>query len=230
VSGDLRRVVAANQAGERIDPSHQARAEQIGRTMSTPVASSLPPPASAEALAAAETRLGFVLPPFLRRAYAEVADGGFGPGGGLLGVAAAVAAFERMRTGDELPRGRSWPDSLLPVVERDPGFYCVDGSTDAGRVVDWDPEELAEFSGEKAFAKSFSEEAPSVEAWLATWVGGKTQAEQHAEMMADAMANAQAQSRAYFAAMTPEQKAVYGLTDEEWQELIGGDEAERPPT
>jgi hypothetical protein len=30
--------------------------------------------------------------------------------------------------------------------------------------------------------------------------------------------------------MTPEQKAVYGLTDEEWQELIGGDEAERPPT
>ena len=111
--------------------------------------------------------LGLALPPFLRRVYLEVADGGFGPGVGLLGIDAAVAAYVRLRDGGELPRGRTWPERLLPVVERDPGHYCVDGSTADGRVVDWDPEELGEFSGEKAFARSFTEEAPSVEAWLA---------------------------------------------------------------
>lgn len=222
VSGDLQRVVAANQAGTPIDPEIHARTEALGAAMSTPVASSLPLPATPEAVAAAESRLGFLLPPFLRRVYLEVADGGFGPGGGLLGLSGAIAAFERMRTGDELPRGRSWPDALLPVVERDPGFYCVDCSTPEGRVVDWDPEELAEFSSEKAFAASFAEDARSVEVWLETWVGGKTQAEQHAEMMQDAMANAMAQSRAHFAAMTPDQKAAYGLTDDEWAELMDG--------
>jgi hypothetical protein len=226
VSGDLRRVVAANQAGAPIDPDVHARAEAFGQAMSTPVAIALPPPASAEDLAAAETRLGFALPPFLRRVYADVADGGFGPGGGLLSVAAAVAASERMRSGDELPRGRAWPVGLLPVVERDPGFYCVDCSTQAGRVVDWDPEDLAEFSGEKAFAASFGEEAPSVEEWLGTWVGGKTQAEEHAELMQKAMADAKAQTAAYWRGMTPEQRASYGLSDAAIRELMGDDEDE----
>jgi SMI1/KNR4 family protein SUKH-1 len=230
VSGSLKRVVAANQAGEPIGPDLRAQTEQLGAAMGTPVETTLPPPADAATLGRAESALGASLPPFLRRVYLEVANGGFGPGWGLLGLDAAIAAYARMRTGAELPRGRAWPDGLLPVVERDPGFYCVDTTTAAGRVVDWDPEELGEFSGEAAFARSFSEEAESVEAWLRTWVGGKTQAEQHAEMMQDAMANAKAQSRAAYAAMTPEQKAQWGLTDAEWQELLGGDDPERPST
>ena len=221
VSGDLQRVVAANQAGAPIDADIHARTEALGKAMSTPVSSSLPPPATPEAVADFEARVGFPLPPFLRRAYLEIADGGFGPGSGLLGLSATAATFARMRTGAELPRGRSWPEALLPIVERDPGFYCVDCSTPAGRVVDWDPEELREFSGEQAFGASFADEAPSVEAWLETWVGGKTQAEQHAEMLQNAMNDAKAQSRAHFAAMTPEQKAAFGLTDDEWAELMG---------
>jgi len=228
VSGSLKRVVAANQAGEPTDPDLSAQTEQLGAAMGTPVQTTLPPPADEALLARAESALGASLPPFLRRVYAEVADGGFGPGVGLLGLDAATAAHARMRTGAELPRGRAWPDGLVPVVERDSGFYCVDTTTAAGPVVDWDPEELGEFSGEAAFARSFSEEAASVEAWLGTWVGGKTQAEQHAEMMQDAMANAKAQSRAAYAAMTPEQKAQWGLTDDEWQELLGTNEDESP--
>jgi hypothetical protein len=224
VSGDLKRVVAANQAGAPVDPALHAKAEQIGASMSTPVPTSLPLPADAAEIARAEASIGFALPPFMRRVYLEIADGGFGPGGGLLGLDAAVAAHARMRTGDELPRGRSWPDALLPVVERDPGFYCVDTTAEPGRVVDWDPEELEEFSGEQAFASSFSEVAPSFEAWLGAWVGGKTQAEERAEMMASAMADSKAASRAAFAAMTPEQKAAFGLSDSEWAELLGGDD------
>jgi len=224
ISGDLKRVVAANQAGSPVDPSLHAKAEQIGASMSTPVPTSLPPPADPEAISRAEASLGFALPPFMRRVYAEVADGGFGPGGGLLGIGSAVAALARMRTGEELPRGRAWPDALLPVIERDPGFYCVDASTPDGRVVDWDPEELEEFSDEHAFASSFNTAATSFEAWLGAWVGGKTQAEEHEELMASAMADSKAASRAAFAAMTPEQKGQWGLTDEEWASLLGDEE------
>ena len=45
-----------------------------------------PPPASAEELAGAERRIGQAIPPFLRRLYLEVADGGFGPGHGVKGI------------------------------------------------------------------------------------------------------------------------------------------------
>ena len=230
VSGDLQRVVAANQAGAPIDPAVNARAEQFGAAMNTPVETALPAPAEPATIARAEAELGRSLPPFLSRVYAEIADGGFGPGGGLLALDGALAAYARMRSGEELPRGRTWPDALLPVVERDPGFYCVDTTSADGRVVDWDPEELGESSGEAAFARSFADESSSVEAWLGTWVGGQTQAEQHAEMMQDAMANAMEQSRAAYAAMTPEQKAQWGLTDDEWKDLLGGDGSERPPS
>jgi len=228
VSGDLRRVVAANQSGQPIDPAVHARAEQFGAAMTTPTETALPPPADTATLDGVEAALGRALPSFLRRVYGEIADGGFGPGVGLLSLAAALAAYERMRTGAELPRGRAWADGLLPVVERDPGFYCVDTTTDAGRVVDWDPEELGEFSGESAFARSFSEEAPSAEAWLGAWVGGRTQAEEHADLMQQAMADSMSQSRAAYAAMTPEQKAQWGLTDDEWNELLGGDHDRGP--
>lgn len=43
------------------------------------------PPASEEQLRATDTALGFLLPPVLRALYAEVANGGFGPGGGIQG-------------------------------------------------------------------------------------------------------------------------------------------------
>ncbi len=43
-------------------------------------------PASEEQLRATEAALGFPLPPLLRALYAEVANGGFGPGGGIQGA------------------------------------------------------------------------------------------------------------------------------------------------
>src|SRR5262245_5632447 len=53
-----------------------------GSTSNPNVPDPLPAPASEAALDAAEARLGTPLPAFLRRLYAEVANGGFGPGGG----------------------------------------------------------------------------------------------------------------------------------------------------
>jgi hypothetical protein len=46
----------------------------------------LPPPVNRQAVTAAEDRLGFALPSLLARLWAEVANGGFGPGYGLFGL------------------------------------------------------------------------------------------------------------------------------------------------
>jgi hypothetical protein len=220
-AADLRRVVADNQAG-RVDPEMVAKANRIGAQMATPVEAVLSPPASSALVDRVEAELGFSLPALHRRVYSEVGDGGFGPHGGLLGIQAAAAAYARMRAGTGLPRGRTWPERLLPVVAVDVGFDCVDCSSADGPVVAWDPEELGEFSGEKAWTRSFSQVAPSVEAWLTEWVGGKTQAEEHEELMRQAMIDGVRQSRAYFAAMTPEQRAEYGLPETGWESQIGG--------
>ena len=220
-AADLRRVVANNQAGI-VDPDLTAKANEVAQQMATPVAAHLPPPADSALLARVEDEIGFALPPLLRRAYLEVADGGFGPHGGLLGLEAAANVLAGLRGGGELPRRRSWPDTLLPLVRVDPGYDCVDCSSPDGPIVAWGPEDLGEFSGEKAWNRSFSPVAPSVEAWLTEWVGGRTQAEQHQDMMRKAMIDGVRQSRAYFAAMTPEQRASYGLPEVGWEKQIGG--------
>ncbi|MFC8512815.1 SMI1/KNR4 family protein [Streptomyces sp. NPDC057257] len=54
-------------------------------------ARTLPPPATPEAVAAAEDVIGFPLPSLLRRLYGEVANGGFGPNEGILGVSGGSA-------------------------------------------------------------------------------------------------------------------------------------------
>jgi len=218
-AADLKRVVADNQAG-RVDPDLVAKAERIGAAMSTPVETTLPSPADPAALERVETDLGFSLPPLLRRIYLKVADGGFGPGGGLLSIAEAAAAYGRLRGGDELPRGRTWPEKLVPLIDRSGGFDCVDASTSDGRIVAWDPEDLAEISGEKAWNRSFSDVAASVEAWLAEWVGGMTQEEQNQELLRKSMIDGARQSRAYFAAMTPEERAAHGFPEVGWESEI----------
>ena len=55
-----------------------------------------------------------------------------------------------------------------------------------------------------------------------TWVGGKTQAEEHQELMQKAMVDAARQSRAYFAAMSVEERRSYGFPDEGWESQIAG--------
>src|SRR5215471_5371863 len=49
------------------------------------------PPATVEQLQETETLLGFTLPPFLRTAYTELGNGGFGPAYGLRGTVGGFA-------------------------------------------------------------------------------------------------------------------------------------------
>jgi hypothetical protein len=220
---DLRRLVAANKAGV-VDAEMAANAEAIGAAMSTPASIDLPAPTPASALDRAESDLGFALPPVLRRIYSEVADGGFGPGPGLLPIAGVVAAYRELS--QSTPVGQAWPERLLPLVKHDPWFDCVDAASPAARVVGSDPEELEEDSSEQDWAASFSEMAPSLEAWLSEWVSSRPAAEVFAEQMevriATSMVEDARSSRAMIGAMTPEERAAMGLPEVGWEREVWG--------
>jgi hypothetical protein len=93
----------------------------------------------------------------------------------------------------------------------DPGWDCVDAAT--GRVIAWDPEDLEERVSDRTWAASFREIHGSVEAWLTDWVGSRTLAEIHAlEMDTMRLTGAYTHIRS-LQAMTPEQRASFGLGD-----------------
>ena len=233
LADSLRRVVDSNQAGRMPDPDVIATSEQLEHDMTTAAPSGDLRRATLAEVQAAEAALGVSLPPFLARLYVEVADGGFGPGRGLVSLERLVRKARELRSGDELPRGRSWPAALLPLVERDPGWFCLDAGT--GAIVEWDPEDLAERSSEERFRRSFTEASPSIEAWLAKWLRRMAAAdrkpseeERWARMAARAqtpegMARQEAKTRRYLAQMSPEDRKKWGF-DELYPDLVVDDE------
>jgi hypothetical protein len=60
--------------------------DEIFEVVRSAVGPDLPPVASLGAVAEVEEVIGYPLPPLLRRLYLQVANGGFGPQGGIIGV------------------------------------------------------------------------------------------------------------------------------------------------
>jgi hypothetical protein len=208
LGGQLRAVVDANRAG-RVDEAGVAAARDLERRMETPAPSILPAPADDEWITTIEGRLDVALPSALRRVYAEVADGGFGPGEGILPLAEIVTQYEELTSPGMLPRGRTWPEGLLPLVAMDPGWDCVDAST--GRVVAWDPEDLDERVSDRRWAASFRTMHGTVEAWLTDWLGSRTAAEvREIELASMRRTGAWTHIRA-LQGLSEEQRASFGL-------------------
>lgn len=129
-------------------------------------------PATEESLVEAEELIGFPLPTLLRRLYKEVANGGFGPAYGTLGVRGGHAD-DRHRTAVDLyleaKEGRSgWrflPATLLPLCHWGCGIYSfVDCSASDGAIWAWDPNPGPD--DERALFRS----GMTIEGWLAKWV------------------------------------------------------------
>lgn len=127
--------------------------------------------ASPDEIADAESQLGFHLPPLLRRIY-EIANGGIGPGFGLLPVddgEGGLAAEYRSRVDstyipkpgepgfDQYP----WPERLLPVCDWGCAMWsCLDCRSDDGPIVT--------ASNGLAFANT----GHTLRSWLSAWLAG----------------------------------------------------------
>jgi hypothetical protein len=108
-----------------------------------------PPPATPEQVRDAERRLGFPLPVPVRQVFSLVANGGFGPGYGLLGLgggatddlgATAVASYMQRRSWNG-QQGWYWPERLLPICHWGCAIYSCVNCERGGelRVIRYDP-------------------------------------------------------------------------------------------
>lgn len=177
-------------------------------------------PLSGAELEEAEKQLGFALPPLLRRLYAEVADGGFGPGSGILKLDDVIRTYVELTKEPPGPRGQKWPANLLPITRDEPGHHCVD--VGSGAVIFWDEEELASGTSDNVWKRSFKPEAPDLAAWLEKWLGTPSPEDRMKAMMEKAKLDSLRQSLAYWRAKSPAERAAFGLPETGWEEKLFG--------
>lgn len=140
--------------------------------MSRPVTSPRRPPAAAAAVAEAEAILGHPLPPLLRRIYAEVAEGGFGPGTGLFPLGDAseglVSEYELVCEASDHGYGMPWPRHLLPVATWSDGTMAMIDLTRPPHPVF--AVDFADAEDEHARPWEVEPAAPSLAVWLHRWL------------------------------------------------------------
>jgi hypothetical protein len=126
----------------------------------------------------AESRLGFGLPAVVRELYTEVANGGFGPGYGLLGLIDgarsdtnrdAVEEYLAFRQPDPEDPGWHWPEQLLPICHWGCAIYsCVDCSDERADLVRFDPNPV-----DTDWSIAFAPEGHTILSWLEAWLRGE---------------------------------------------------------
>lgn len=126
------------------------------------------------AVSSDEMRLGFALPSLLKRIYAEVGNGGFGPGYGLIGLTNGApddtgrtnpAIYEEFRSSDEL----NWPNGLLPICHWGCAIVsCIDCTDPNFRMRIFDPN----VRDKGGWSDCFFEETAAFSTWIRDWASG----------------------------------------------------------
>jgi hypothetical protein len=125
-------------------------------------------PASPKDIASAEKRLAFPLPDDLKHLYSAIANGGFGPGGGLIPLDEVVSYYEELSANPPGEGGQPWPAHLLPFNRYDLCCNCYDVKT--GEIVFWDEETLLDGPSDRVWKGSFKKTDHSLSAYLEAWL------------------------------------------------------------
>jgi hypothetical protein len=124
-----------------------------------------------------EAALGFEIPKLLLQLYQTVANGGFGPGYGLIGLHGgtlddlgrdAIQLYQLYSSPDPDDADWRWPGGLLPICHWGCAIYsCIECTTDGNPMWTFDPNRH-----DQAWAQCFIPAKRSLENWLEAWAGG----------------------------------------------------------
>ena len=139
------------------------------------------PPATAEQLARTEMELGFALPPFLKRMYSEMANGGFGPAYGFMSATddeyaphlddVYIVAYHRIVSGSDVSEAWRWPDKLISIADNGCGMrWCLD--CDSGEIVYFAGDTIDEDDA-NTFKEAFIRTGRSLREGVEDWLAGK---------------------------------------------------------
>lgn len=128
---------------------------------------------------ASEQMLGFELPELLRKLYTEVANGGFGPYGHLIGLKGGwftthgeamtlVELYKDCQIGLPFFSLWRWPEKLLPICEDGRELICLDCSKLDTPVIRFGYK-IPNMQG-AGWNIKVSYEATSFQEWLESWI------------------------------------------------------------
>lgn len=196
----------------------------------------LKPPPTEQQLEAAAKAIGRPLPDEVRQLY-SIADGGFGPGDGLLPIAELSGRYVEMTREPYGPLGQDWPRNLLPLFDENPVLCCLD--MDSGEMIVWDAEEIEDEDSDEDWQRSFKPDHPSLAVMLQDWLGKPTFEEQMRKEMQSAAAemrargpspvtgypmelepSQQAESEITFLSYSPSLRADFGLPEVGWEDEV----------
>ena len=184
-------------------------------------------PATEPALAHADSRLGITLPEPLRQLY-RIADGGFGPGNGLLSLAKMISLHGKLTSKPQGPSGEPWPAKLLPIWEVDEEIGALD--LESGGITTYDPSRMQDIHGgywRRSFAKEHGSVAEMLEGWLASTTYADKQARRAERRRQQGQDAAQGGDDIYvrraldfYGSISPEQRRAHGLPDVGWEDVV----------
>jgi hypothetical protein len=137
------------------------------------------PPVPLAEIEVAEQILGFRLPELLRVLYIQVANGGFGPYDGIVGLAGGwstnngdgetlLELYQTYQLGFPFFPLWQWPLALLPICEDGYGVVCLDCSQPENPMISVQFE-TPDTKG-VGWELRLRQEAPSFQNWLEVWV------------------------------------------------------------